>query len=216
MGQQLLDPLGPQARDVAEAGALHAFAPLLAVEADRKTVGLIAQAPQQHDPQLAGLALDGLLGAGQEHLLPLLGQGANHQLVVQVQFPQGLHHGGKLALATVDHHHIGPVVEAARMQGRVGLAAQLRQVGPLGLGLGPAAEAAPHDFGHGHEVVGVAGADAAALDPVLAVVLLGWQAIDEHHLGGHRIAALDVADVEAFDAPRRGGEIEQLGQVFGG
>ena len=208
MGQQLLDPLGSEAGDVAQAGALHPFAPLLAMEADCKTVGLIAQAPQQHDAELAGLAFERLFGPGQKHLLPLFGQGTNHQIFMQIQFPQGFHHGRELALAAIDHHHIGPVVEATRMQGGTGLAAQLRQVGPLGLGLGPAAKATPHDFGHGHEVVGVAGADAAALDPVLAVVLLGRQAVDEHHLGGHRIAALDVADVEPFDAPRRCGQIE--------
>ena len=45
MGQQLLHPFRSQAGDVAEAGALHAFAPLLAMEADRKTVGLIPQPP---------------------------------------------------------------------------------------------------------------------------------------------------------------------------
>jgi hypothetical protein len=47
-------------------------------------------------------------------------------------------------------------------------------------------------------------------------VLLGRQAIDEHHLGGHRVAALDVADVVALDPPRRCQQIEQLGQIFRG
>mgnify|MGYP001322406303 CR=1 FL=1 len=67
----------------------------------------------------------------------------------------------------------------------------------------PAPEPAPHDFRHGHEVIAVARADAAAADLVFAVVLLGRQAVDEHHLGGHRITALDVADVVALYAPRR-------------
>ena len=47
-------------------------------------------------------------------------------------------------------------------------------------------------------------------------MLLGRQAIDEHHLGGHRITALDVADVEALDAARRRGQLQQLGKILGG
>ena len=62
----------------------------------------------------------------------------------------------------------------------------------------------------------MARADAAAADLVFAVVLLGRQAIDEHHLGGHRITALDVADVVTLDAPRWMLELEQLGQIFCG
>jgi hypothetical protein len=96
------------------------------------------------------------------------------------------------------------------------LAAQLRQVRPFGLGLCPAAEAAAHDLRHRHEVVGVAGPDRAALNAVAAVVLLGRQAINEHHLGSHRIAALDVADVEPFDPPGWHRQLEQLGKVLGG
>ena len=93
---------------------------------------------------------------------------------------------------------------------------QLPQVGTLGLGLGPAAEAAAHDFGHSHEVVGVAGADRAALNLVFAVVLLGRQTIDKHHLGSHSVAALDMADVVALDAAWGGWQLQQLGQVFSG
>ena len=47
------------------------------METNGKAVGLIPQAPQHLHPQLLGLADQGLLGTGQKHLLPLLGQGAH-------------------------------------------------------------------------------------------------------------------------------------------
>ena len=53
--------------------------------------------------------------------------------------------------------------------------------------------------------------DRAALDFVLAVVLLGRQPIDEHHLGGHGVAALDVTDVVTLNAPWWAGQLQQLG-----
>ena len=93
---------------------------------------------------------------------------------------------------------------------------QLLEIRPLRLGLGPAPEAAAHDLGHGHEVVGVAGANRTALNFVLAVMLLSRQTVDEYHLGSHRIAALDVTDVIALDAARRIGQFEQLGQILQG
>ena len=167
-------------------------------------------------PQLIRLALERLLCPRQEHLLPLLGQRTHHQLLIEVQLPQGLHHGRELPLAAINHHHIGPVVQATRVQGAAGGTAQGPQIAPLRLGLGPAPEAAADHLRHAHEVVRVAGAHTAALDPVLAVMLLGRQTVDEHHLRRHGVAALDVADVVPLNAARRVGQIEQLSQVFGG
>ena len=85
------------------------------------------------------------------------------------------------------------------MQCGVGSPAQGQQVRPLGLGLGPTPETAPHDLGHRHEVIGVTRADAAALNLVFAVVLLGRQAINKDHLGGDGVTALDMADVKALN-----------------
>ena len=208
MGEQIPHPFRTQAGDIAEPGALHALAPLLPMEADGEAVRLIAQAAQQGHTELVRFAVQGLPGTGHEHLFALLGERTHHQIFMQIELPQGFHHGRKLPLAAVDHHHIRPVVEATGVQGGTGEAAQVGQISPLGLGLGPAAKTAAHDLGHGHEVVGVAGDDAAAADLVLAVVLLGGQAIDEHHLGGHRVTALNVADVKAFNAPRWGHQIQ--------
>ena len=94
--------------------------------------------------------------------------------------------------------------------------AQGLKIPTLSFHLGPAAEATAHDFRHSHEVIGMAGSNRAALNLVFAVVLLCRQPINEDHLGGHRIAALDVADVEALDTPWGMGEVQQLGQVLGG
>ena len=92
--------------------------------------------------------------------------------------------------------------------------AQSTQVGTLGLGPGPAAEPSPHDLGHGHEVIAMAGSNAAAANFVFAVVLLGRKAVDEDHLGCHGIAALDVADVIALDPPRWRRQLQKLSEIL--
>ena len=62
----------------------------------------------------------------------------------------------------------------------------------------------------------MAGPHGSAADLVFAVVLLGGQPVDEHHLGGHGIAALDVADVIALNASGRCRQFEQLRQILRG
>ena len=92
VGQELFDPLGTQPLDVREARALHPLPPLLAMEADGKAMGLIPQSPEQLHAQLLRFALEGLLHPWQEHLLPLLCEGTHHQILVQIELPQGFHH----------------------------------------------------------------------------------------------------------------------------
>ena len=215
VGEQLLDPLRPHPRDIGEPRALHPLTSLLAVEAHGEAVRLIPQTPQQLHPQLLRFALQRFLRPRDKHFFALLGQRAHHQLFIEVELAQGLHHGGELPLAAIDHHHIGPVVQTTGVQSATGGTAQLTQIDTLRFGLGPAAEAAADHFSHAHEVVRVARSNAAALNLVFAVVLLGRQAIDEHHLGGHGITALDVADVVALNPARRAGQLEQLGQILG-
>jgi len=60
MGQQIAHPLGAQPGDVAQAGAFHPLAALLAVVRHGEAMGFIAQPPQQLHPQLIRFALQGL------------------------------------------------------------------------------------------------------------------------------------------------------------
>ena len=186
------------------------------MEADSETVGFVAKAAKEHNPELIRFTLQRLAFAGEKHLLALLGEGADVEILVQIKLAQGLHHGRQLALAAVDHHHIGPVVEAVGLQSAATFVTQGTHIHPFRLGPGPAPKTTAHDFRHRHEVVAVASSDAAAADLVLAVVLLGGQPVDEHHLGGHGIAALDVTDVVALDPSRRGGQLQQLRQILRG
>ena len=121
-----------------------------------------------------------------------------------------------MSFPAIDHHHIWPVVEAVGLQGTATLVAQGTHINTISLGAGPTPETPSHDLGHGHEVIAVAGLDAAAADLVFAVMLLRGQTIDEHHLGGHGIAALDVTDVVALDPSRRRLQFQQLSQILGG
>ena len=82
------------------------------MEADGETVGFVPQPTQEHNTELVRFTLQRLAFAGEKNLFALLGEGADVEILMQIQLPQGLHHGGKLAFAAVDHHHIGPVVEA--------------------------------------------------------------------------------------------------------
>ena len=47
-------------------------------------------------------------------------------------------------------------------------------------------------------------------------MLLGRQSVDKYHLGGHGIAAMDVADVVPLDPTRRGRQLKQLRQILRG
>ena len=91
--------------------------PLLPVKTDGEAMGLIPQPTQQGNTELVRLTVQGLPLPRQEHLLSLLGEGADVEILVQIEFPQGLHHGRELAFAAIDHHHIGPVVETVGLQG---------------------------------------------------------------------------------------------------
>ena len=179
-------------------------------------MGFVPQATQQGHAELIRLTLQWLTFAGEENLLPLFGQRADVEVLVQIEFPQCLHHRRELSFAAIDHHHIRPVVEAVGLQGTATFVAQGTHIDTISLGAGPTPETPAHDLGHGHEVIAVAGLDAAAADLVFAVVLLGGQSIDEHHLRGHGIAALDVTDVVALDPSRRRRQLQQLSQILGG
>ena len=145
-------------------------------------MGFIAKASKQGNTQLIGFAVEGVAFPWQEHLLTLFGQGADVELLVQIQLSKRLHHCRQLTFSPVDHHHVRPIVQAIGLQGTPSPLPQGSQVGALRFDPRPATKATAHDLGHCHEVIAVAGLDAAAANFVLAVVLFGGQAIDEHHL----------------------------------
>ena len=62
------------------------------MEADRESMGFIPETTQQSHTQLIRFTVERLALTGQKDLFPLLGQGADLQLLLQVQFAQSLHH----------------------------------------------------------------------------------------------------------------------------
>ena len=98
------------------------------------------KAAKEHNPELIRFTLQRLAFAGEKHLFALLGEGADVEILVQIKLAQGLHHGRELALAAVNHHHIGPVVEAVGLQSAAAFVTQGTHIHPLPPWPGPSAE----------------------------------------------------------------------------
>jgi hypothetical protein len=157
------------------------------VEAHGKTVGLIAQAPQQLQPQLVGIALQRrrwrpagtpppAAWPGSTPPAPRRRSSSRRASITAESWPLP-----PSIITTSGQSSRPPVCSALAVERR-----RASRSAPSALACGPAAEATPNHLRHAHEVVGVAGAHEAALNLVLAVVLLGRQPVDEHHLRGHR------------------------------
>jgi hypothetical protein len=91
VGQQIPDTLRAQSRNVRQAGAFHPFASLLPMKTHCKTVGLIPESTKQRNSQLISFTLQRLTFSRKEHLFPLLCEGANIQIVMEIQFSESLH-----------------------------------------------------------------------------------------------------------------------------
>ena len=72
----------------------------------------------------------------------------------------------------------------------------------------------------GHSAIDATSSDrpspAASRIGEMPVVGLPGQSILEHHQGRHHVGALDVADVDAFDAQRRIGKTERFPECSAG
>jgi hypothetical protein len=73
-------------------------------------------------------------------------------------------------------------MKSVHVQAAAGLTSDLHKVRTLGFDSGPFAKPPAHDFRHGHEVIAVTGLNAAALDFVAAVMLLGGKSVNKDNL----------------------------------
>ena len=121
------------------------------MERHREAMRFVPETTQQGNTKLIGLTFEGMTFSRQEDFLALLGQGTHVEIFMQIQLTQCLHHCGQLAFATVNHHHIRPVVEAIGLKGAAALVSQCAHINAFGFGAGPATKAAAHDFSHRHE-----------------------------------------------------------------
>src|SRR3984957_16135966 len=111
---------GPPPRHIVQGAVGEGLAAELAVEGDGEAVGLVAQALDQEAARGTPVQPDAFEPARDEDLLETLGQ-ADHRQPLQAERAQGLQGGAQLALASVDHHQIGPgpslVLDAAVVAG---------------------------------------------------------------------------------------------------
>ena len=74
VGQQISDPFRTQPRNVGKSLAFHPLTTLLTMEADRKTMGFVAQTTEQGNSQLVGFTVNRLTLTRQKDFFPLLGE----------------------------------------------------------------------------------------------------------------------------------------------
>ena len=97
-------------------------------------MGFVAQSAQERDTELICITVERLAFPWQEDLLALFGEGADREIFVKIQFTQCFHHCRELALTTIDHDHVWPVIESIGLQRTAPLMAQGSDVDAIGFG----------------------------------------------------------------------------------
>ena len=202
MREQGLLPLGADSRDPVEQGGGCLFGAPVAVGPDGETVGLVPEALEEMHQRVVRREGEAGLAGLVELLAPGIPVGPlgdrHHRQVVHAELLHHLHGRGKLSLAAVDQHKVGPC-----SRGPVGVLAHRP--------LEPSLQHLPH---HGEIVAAEFRRVLLLPDIELAVGVPNEPllACDDHAADG--VAALDVRVVVDLDAARRLPEVEQLLEGF--